>query len=267
MKILRRLALAILTLVFSASLLADLVSPASFATQFRDSPNASPSAQFPMGTDELGRDRLSRLLYGSRISLLLAPASALLATLTAALIGGTAGYRGNWWDRIAVITTDLFLSLPWLFLLITVRALLPLNVPPLISIIITFSLLGMLGWATAARVVRTRARSLRTADFVLQARAMGYRSNRVFFVHVLPNLKPVLTAQFWVLIPTFILAEANLGLLGLGVAEPLPSWGNLLRELENFSAVKANPFLLAPLLLLVLVVGCLQILLLDEERL
>jgi len=266
MKTLRRVALTILTLVFSASLLADFLAPASFATQFRESPNASPSVQFPLGTDELGRDRLSRLLYGSRISLLLAPAAALLATLTAALIGGTAGYWGNWWDRMAVIITDLFLSLPWLFLLLTVRATLPLNVPPLISVVITFSLLGVLGWATAARVVRAQARSLRTADFVLQARAIGYRRSRVFFVQVLPNLKPVLTAQFWVLVPTFILAEANLGLLGLGVAEPLPSWGNLLRELENFSAVKANPLLLAPLFLLVVVVGCLQVILSEEER-
>jgi ABC-type dipeptide/oligopeptide/nickel transport system permease subunit len=263
---LRKAAAGILGLVFTAALLANFLAPASFETQFREHPNASPCRQFPLGTDELGRDRLSRLLYGTRISLLLAPAAALLATLGAVLIGGTAGYFGNWWDRVAVTLTDLFLSLPWLFLLLTVRAMLPLNVPPLTSVVITFSLLGLLGWAASARVVRSGARSLRSCDFVLQARAMGTRGSRLFAWQVLPNLKPVLTAQFWISVPAFILAEANLGLLGLGVAEPLPSWGNLLRELENYSAVRANPWLVAPLLLLVLVVACFQLILSGEEN-
>ncbi len=265
MKTIRIFAFCILAFVFLASLLAEFIAPASYATQFRRSPNTLPSQQFPLGTDELGRDRLSRLLYGTRISLLLAPAAALLSTLGAALIGGAAGYWGNWWEKIAVALSDLFLSLPWLFLLLTARAMLPLNVSPLTSVIITFSLLGLLGWGAPARVIRSGAGSLRTSDFVLQARANGCRGRRVFLIQVLPNLKPLLFAQFWISVPTFILAEANLGLLGLGVAEPLPSWGNLLRELENYSAVKANPCLLAPLVLLVIVVSCFQLVLSEKE--
>ncbi|HVN80203.1 MAG TPA: ABC transporter permease [Terriglobia bacterium] len=265
MKVLRIISLGVLGLVFLASLLADVVAPAPYSKQYREAPNAPPSRQFPLGTDELGRDRFSRLLYGSRVSLLLAPAAALLSTLGAAVIGGTAGYWGKWWERMAVTLTDLFLSLPWLFLLLTVRALLPLNVSPLASVVVTFSLLGLLGWASSARVVRAGARSLRSSDFVLQARAGGCLKRRIFFVQILPNLKPVLSAQFWISVPAFILAEANLGLLGLGVAEPLPSWGNLLRELENYSAVRSNPWLLAPLFLLVAVVSCFQILLSGEE--
>ena len=123
----------------------------------------------------------------------------------------------------------------------------------------TFALLGLLGWAGPARVVRAGLRSLWTSDFVLQAKASGCTPARLLALHILPNLKPVLYAQFWISVPVFILAEANLGLLGLGVAEPLPSWGNLLRGLENISAVRANPWMLAPLVLLVIVMGSLQV--------
>ncbi len=265
MKILHKFVWGVLILVFSASLMASLLAPAPYARQFRDSTNAGPSRRFPLGTDELGRDRLSRLLYGSRVSLLLAPAAALLSTLIAAMIGGLAGYLGGWWERLIMRSIDLFLSLPWLFLLLTVRALLPLNVSPVASVTITFALLGLLGWAAPARVVRAGVQSLKSSDFVLQARACGCRGSRLLVMHVLPNLKPILQAQFWISVPVFILAEANLGLLGLGVAEPLPSWGNLLRGLENYGAVRSNPWTLAPVLLLVIVMGSLQLVFRGED--
>jgi ABC-type dipeptide/oligopeptide/nickel transport system permease subunit len=261
----RPIAIGILVAVFSLMLLADLLAPASYATQFRDSPNAAPSSQFLLGTDDLGRDRLSRLLYGSRVSLLLAPGAALLSTLVAALIGIPAGYWGGWRERVAIGATDLFLSLPWLFLLLTVRATLPLNASPTASVVITFTLLGLLGWAASARVIRAAVASLHSSDFMIQAMAQGCRGPRLLAVHVLPNLRPILFAQFWTSIPVFILSEANLGLLGLGVAEPLPSWGSLLRELENFPAVLANPWMMAPLLLLVLVVSCFHLVLTGER--
>jgi len=155
--------------------------------------------------------------------------------------------------------TDLFLSLPWLFLLIAVRAMLPLNVAPLISVLVTFLMLGLLGWTGAARVLCTTATSLRDSDFIRQARASGVRGIRLFWVHVLPNLKPVLYAQFWISIPVFILSEANLGILGLGVAEPLPSWGSLLKELEGMVSVGEEPWKFVPLVLLVLVVTSFQL--------
>ena len=135
------------------------------------------------------------MLYGTRISLLLAPAAALLSTFMAALIGGLAGYLGGAWARGAMAMTDLFLSLPWLFLLITVRAVMPLNVPPLISILVTFLILGLLGWTSAARVLCASAATLRDSDFVRQARASGLPGIRLFWIHVLPNLRPVLYAQ------------------------------------------------------------------------
>jgi peptide/nickel transport system permease protein len=259
MRTARNIAIGILAVVFTLSALADWVAPAPYGKQFRDAPSSPPSRRFPLGSDELGRDRLSRLLYGSRVSLLLAPAAALLSTFVAALIGGLAGYLGGRWDRLAMRGIDLFLSLPWLFLLLTARALLPLNVSPAISITITFALLGLLGWAAPARVVRAGAQSLRNADFVLQARACGAGRARLVFTHVLPNLAPVLAAQFWISIPVFILSEASLGLLGLGVAEPLPSWGNLLRGLAGYSLAMSGPWPLAPALLLFVVVSSMHV--------
>src|SRR5271166_1490911 len=107
--------------LMAACLCAQFLAPAHYATQFRESPNAAPSKRFWLGTDDLGRDRFSRLLYGGRVSLLLAPAAALLSTLLAACIGGLAGSLGGRFERLALAAPDLSLSLPWLFLLLTVR--------------------------------------------------------------------------------------------------------------------------------------------------
>jgi peptide/nickel transport system permease protein len=262
----RKLPYVLLALVLAASLAANWLAPAGYARQYREATDAPPSHAHWLGTDELGRDRFSRVLYGTRISLLLAPGAALLSTLLAALIGGLAGYLGGMWARMAMAVTDLFLSLPWLFLLITARALMPLNVSPLVSVMVTFLLLGFLGWTTAARVLCASAGTLRTADFIRQARAAGLPGLRLFWVHVVPNLKPVLYAQFWISIPVFILSEANLGILGLGVAEPMPSWGSLLKELEGLVSVGAEPWKFVPLILLVVVVTSFQSLLSRQEE-
>jgi peptide/nickel transport system permease protein len=244
-----------------------LFSPTGYAHQFRDIPNAAPSSAHWLGTDDLGRDRLARVVRGSLVSLLLAPAAALIACTLAALVGGAAGFVGGSIETLLMATTDLFLSIPWLFLLITVRALMPLNASPLTSMIVTFSLLGALGWAAGARVVCADARSIRASDFVLLARASGCGGLRLICRHLIPNLLPVIYAQFWISIPVFIISEANLGILGLGVSEPLPSWGSLLRELESYSSASFNLWQWIPLLLLVAVVSGFQLILTDRESL
>ena len=266
MKFWRALAGLVLLVVVSSSLAANWLAPAGYAKQYREAADAPPSPQHWLGTDEIGRDRFARVLYGTRISLLLAPAAAFLSTLLAALLGGLAGYLGGTWARAAMAVTDLFLSLPWLFLLITVRAMMPLNVSPLASVLVTFLMLGLLGWTSSARVLCSTARSLHDSDFVRQARASGIRGARLFWVHVLPNLKPVLYAQFWISVPVFILSEANLGILGLGVAEPMPSWGSLLKELEGLVSVGEQPWKLVPLVLLIVVVTAFQSLLSKQEE-
>ncbi len=265
MKSIRMAAILFLATLAVACVFAGRFAPASYAEQFRDMPDAQCTRTHPLGTDDLGRDRLARLLYGTRVSLILAPTAALLATLLAGLIGASAGFFGGRFESCVMAITDLVLAMPWFFLLITIRALMPLNVAPLTSVTITFALLGCLGWAGAARVVCADARTLCGSDIVLLARACGTSEVRLLWRHILPNLKPVLYAQFWISVPIFILTEANLGMLGLGVAEPLPSWGSLLRELESYSAGSSQPRVFAPLILLIITVSCFQLAVRREE--
>jgi len=265
MKQLRTAALVFLAVVLLASLLAGVIAPAPYDFQFRESFNAACSTRHLLGTDALGRDRFSRVLFGTRVSLLLAPAAALISTVLAALIGGAAGYFGGRLQKVLMSATDLSMAMPWLFLLITVRAMLPLNTEPAVSVVITFGLLGLLGWPAAARVVCADAAKLIESDFILHARAMGCSEVRLFCRQLLPNLKPVLTAQFWISIPVFILAEANLGILGLGVAEPLPSWGGLLQELQSLAPVTGRPWQFASVILLIATVTCFHIVIQREK--
>ena len=252
-----RVAAWVLGLILAASLCADLVPGMSYAQQHRENIAASPSIRFPLGTDDLGRDRLARLLYATRISLLLAAASAAGALMVAFLIGGAAGYCGGWCDRIIVRGIDLMLSVPWLLLLLAVRALLPLNASPLVSLVVTYALLAALGWASPARIIRAGVRNFRNSDFVLLARAAGCSETRLLLRHVLPNLKPVLLAQFWTSVPVFILSEANLGFLGLSAGEPFPTWGSLLRELQSPLLLRPEAF--APAAAIALTLLCFKL--------
>jgi peptide/nickel transport system permease protein len=263
-KLVRAMAVIFLTLVGAAALTCGTWEKTLYDAQFRESPDAAPSRRFPLGTDALGRDRFARLAYGTRISLLLAPAAALLSCLAAALLGGIAGLAGGIVERAILAAADLFLSLPWLFLLLIARACLPLNVPAILSVSITFALLGLLGWAGPARVVRAAVLDLRNSDFVLFARASGCTFWRLLWAHLVPNVMPVLRAQFRIAVPVYILAESTLGMLGLGVSEPLPSWGGLLRELEG-ADVPSRLWLLAPALLLAAVTLSLQLLRPDKD--
>jgi peptide/nickel transport system permease protein len=257
MKAARVFAVLLLTLVGISAVIPRVWTADNYEAQFRENPDAPPSGRFLLGTDGLGRNRLARLLYGTRVSLTLAPAAALLSCVAAAIIGGIAGLMGGWTERIVLAAVDLFLSLPWLFLLLTVRACLPLNVAPLASIGITFLILGLLGWPAPARVVRAAISRMRDSDFMLQARATGCTDWQLISRQLIPNVMPVLLAQFWTAVPVFILAEATLGMLGLGVSEPLPSWGGMLLEIERGNPW-SQPWIIAPALLLAAVVGSFQ---------
>jgi peptide/nickel transport system permease protein len=260
MKFVNAIAIGALAIILLSALGGSVFAPVGYKKQFREEPNVPPSSRFLLGTDELGRDRFARLLFATRVSLLLAPAAAALSTVLAALIGTVAGFLGGLWEKLTMAAIDVFLSLPWLFLLITVRAMLPLNLAPSLSIVITFALLGVLGWAATARVVCAGVRSIRSSTFMLNARALGCSPPRLVAIQLMPNLRPVLWAQFLVSIPAFILAEANLSMLGLGVPEPLPSLGGLMAELEIVSALHSQSWRLAPVAVLALSVSALQIL-------
>lgn len=261
----RRAAAVTLAVLFAVALLADWIAPYPFEAQFREAPDAPPNASHLLGTDSLGRDRLSRLLHGARISLLLAPAAALVSVSLAVLIALLGASAGAWCERAFTAAADLCLSLPWIFLLIAARALLPLNTSAGAAALVTFGLLGVLGWAGPSRVMLAALKRRLASDFVLLARASGCGGARLALVHLAPHLKSIAVAQFLVTTPAFLLAEASLGLLGLGIPEPLPSWGGLLRDLESLPDVAAHPWTLAPALALIVVVGCIHLAIPDDE--
>lgn len=250
-------ATVVLAAVLLAALFAPAIAPYDYSRQFRDTPNAAATSQFPMGTDDLGRDRLSRLVYATRVSALLAPAAALVSVLIALLFSAISGARRGFLTLTTTLTT-LSLSLPWIFLFIILRALLPLNTRAIPSILITFGLMGIAGWAWPARVFAASIRQMKQSGWLLQARAAGLSPWRIARIHAWPHLRALALAQFRILIPAYILSEASLGLLGLGVAEPLPSWGNLLAELQHPARVRDNPWILAPLALLMIVMIALE---------
>jgi peptide/nickel transport system permease protein len=261
---LRRICGSFLGALFLLSAGANWIAPHSPEAQFRESVNAPPSRSFPLGTDDLGRDRFSRLFYAGRVTLLLAPTAALLSVALAAAAGGLAAVRPGAVEKALMAAADLTLSLPWLMLLLTVRALLPLEVSAWASLAVTFALLGCLGWAGPACVVRARIAEILSSNWVLSARARGVGPFSLFARHVLPAARPVLAAQFGSTVPMFILAEANLSFLGLGVTEPAASWGTMLKELETVAAggqpLLEQYWVLAPALLVLLSVLCLTVL-------
>ncbi len=261
-----RLAAAVLAAILVvASVGGSFLSRFDYSVQDREQVNAGPSNKHWLGTDDLGRDRFARLLHGTRVSMLLAPAAAAVSVLLALTIGAAPGFLGGFSERAAKTLIDLFLSIPWLFLLLTVRAMLPLNTSPAVSVTITFLMLGVLGWAAPASILLARARSLRQSDFIVTAHSLGVSPCRLLSRHMLPNLRPIMLAQFWISVPVFVLAEANLSLLGLGVAEPLPSLGSLLRELETVMSFRADFCRFAALLMLVLIVSGMQIAVSEPE--
>jgi peptide/nickel transport system permease protein len=261
----RRAAAVLLALLGLTMLLAERIAPHTYSEQFRDSTNAQSSRQFPLGTDALGRDRLSRALYGGRLSLVCAPAAALLSGLLALALGLAGGLGGRRAERAVALLADLCLSLPWLFALLAARAALPLNAAPAVTVAVTFALLGTLGWAGPCRLIVAAVKRHKNSDFALMAHASGCPRRRIAAVQIVPNLLPLAFAQFLVTAPAFLLAEANLGLLGLGVPEPLPSLGGLLRDLENVSGIGAHPWVLAPAVLFFLIVSCFHLLVSADE--
>jgi peptide/nickel transport system permease protein len=181
-----------------------------------------PSWHYPMGTDDLGRDVLTRILFGARISLLVGFVSVGIATLIGIVLGALAGYYGSWVDALIMRFVDVMLCFPTFFLILAVIAFLDPSIWNIMAVI------GLTGWMGVARLVRAEFLSLRERDFVLAARALGAFDLRIIFRHVLPNaLSPVLVSAT-LGVAGAILTESALSFLGIGVQPPTPSWGNML---------------------------------------
>ncbi|PYU19630.1 MAG: hypothetical protein DMG30_23600 [Acidobacteria bacterium] len=182
-----------------------------------------------------GRDELSRILYGGQVSLLAGLLGSGITLLFGLGIGTAAGYYGGWKDEVLMRLTELFLALPWLYLLLGLRAFLPLAVSPLEAFLLIVMVIGLVGWARPARLIRGVVLSAKERDFVRAARGFGAPEGYLLLRHVLPQTSSVLLTQAAILIPQYVLAEMTLSFLGLGVPEPLASWGNLLANLQHYS--------------------------------
>ncbi len=183
-----------------------------------------------LGTDALGRDILSRSLYGARWSVATAMLGVVFSTFLGTLVGAFAGFMGGWWDRALMRMTELVMALPALYLVLALRILFPDDISAAQSAFIIGSSLAAVGWCTVSRLLRSRVLSLRESDYVSAAFAAGATGGRVLFRHILPNAMPFILLQAGVALPYFLLGEATLSYLGIGIPEPEPSWGNMLAE-------------------------------------
>ncbi len=250
----KRAAAVCLLLLLAASLLF-LRKPSA---PDREHISAGASHGHPAGTDELGRDRAARTAQAFALGLLGAGAAALITTCLTAAAASAAAFGPPYVRSAVLYVSDLALVLPWLFLLMLVRSALPLNLPAAASALVSFGLLAALGWPVYVRSVTVRIESLRRADWLLQARACGRNPIRSLLVDVLPHLRPILLTQFLLAVPMILLSEANLGSLGLGVSDPLVSWGSLIGELTGGTPAAATRWMFLPLLALVLTMFCME---------
>lgn len=196
-----------------------------------------------LGSDELGRDRFSRLLYAIRFSLIVAPLGTLLATLMGISVGIVSGYAPRLVDSILMGVADTMLSLPTLILILAARAAFPLELPPLSAAFLLIIIFGLTGWAEIARLARGLVVSVREREFVLAAKASGLTETRILARHILPNIAGPLITQSTLMLPAFLLYEVALSFLGVGLQEPAASLGNLLSGASDLTQLQANPFL------------------------
>lgn len=241
----------VLLIIILSALLAPWIAPCNPGQTNLANKLAPPGADHWLGTDRFGRDVLSRLLYGGRISLLVGFGSVAGALVIGTTIGAVAGYCGGIIDAILMRFVDIVISIPSIFLLITIVAIFQPGVEKLIFI------LAITSWTTTARIVRGEFLSLRTREFVLASKTIGTRPSKIIFSHILPNAMGPIIVTATLLIGTVILTEAALSYLGLGVQPPTPSWGNMLEDAQNFTVLLKAPWYPAfPGLMILITVLC-----------
>jgi peptide/nickel transport system permease protein len=219
-----------------------------------------------LGTDNLGRDRFSRLTHAVRFSLIVCSLGVVLACLIGILIGVGSGYATRSVDTVLMGATDAMLALPTLILILAARAAFPLELPPMRAASLLLLIFALTGWAEMARLTRGLVMSVREREFVTAAIATGVTQSRILFRHILPNIARPLVTQALLMLPAFLLAEVTLSYLGVGVQEPEASLGNMLMAASDLNQLRAQTFaVLSPAI--VIFVFVLAIRLLREKKL
>ncbi|TIQ37965.1 MAG: ABC transporter permease [Mesorhizobium sp.] len=209
---------------------------------------------FLAGTDRLGRDVLSRIIYGARISLTIGLVGISFSFLLGIVIGGLAGYHGGIFDLIVQRVIEVLQSIPSIPLWLALAAIMPITWSPILIYFGITVILGLLDWTGLARAVRSKLLALREEDYVLAAQLMGASSSRIIRRHLIPGFMSHLIASATISIPGMILGETALSFLGLGLRAPITSWGILLTEARSVSVIAFYPWLLLPILPVILVI-------------
>ena len=203
-----------------------------------------PGRIYLLGSDPSGRDVLSRLLFGSQISLTVGLVGIAITFTFGLLLGGISGYFGGWVDMLIMRSTELLLSIPTLYLLIALRGIFPIALPSQQVYLAIVVILALIGWAGLARIIRGMVLSIRRADYVTAAEALGMSHVRIITRHILPNTMSFVIVAATVSIPGYILGEVVLSFLGLGVQEPAASWGNMLNQARSLRVLSSFPWVL-----------------------
>jgi peptide/nickel transport system permease protein len=216
--------------------------------------DASAAPAFLLGADSFGRDLLSRLLYGARVSLSLALVAVLGALLLGTLLGGLAGFRGGWLDEASMRTADFVAVLPVIYVVLVLRAALPAVLQPAEIFALMASIFAVVGWPFVARGVRNLIAAERDREYVIAARSLGASGWTILRRHLLPICGGFLLVQATILLPLFILAEATLSYVGLGFPDHIATWGTMLRDAANVTVMTRFPWMLTPALAIFFVV-------------
>ncbi|WP_077964218.1 ABC transporter permease [Ensifer adhaerens] len=209
---------------------------------------------FFLGTDRLGRDVLSRIIYGARISLTIGLLGITVSFVLGIVIGGLAGYHGGVFDLVVQRVIEVLQSIPSIPLWLSLAAIMPATWSPIFIYLAITIILGLLDWTGLARAVRSKLLALREEDYVLAAQLMGARSSRIIGRHLVPGFMSHLIATATISIPGMILGETALSFLGLGLRPPITSWGILLTEAKSVSVIAFYPWLLFPTIPVILVI-------------
>ncbi|QFF97617.1 ABC transporter permease [Psychrobacillus glaciei] len=231
--------LIVFTLIVLMAIFAPIIAPYN-PTAINSAFSAKPSTDYWLGTDQIGRDIFSRLVYASRISLAVGIGAVAIYVVIGTVLGAIAGYFGGWVDGAIMRMTDIFMSFPYLMVILVLVSILGPNILNIIAVI------GLLGWPSVARIVRGSVLSIKEMDYVKAGVALGYTSPRIIFKHILPNCVAPIIVNATFGIASAILLESSLSFLGMGVQPPTPSWGNMLTEAQSLTVLSSQPWLWIP---------------------